>query len=410
MPNTLYTNDNLFVLYGLNSEIADLIYLDPPFNSKRMYSAPVGSKAAGASFKDMWTWQDINEQYLETLAEKYPELAKYIETVGNIHSKAMMAYILYMAQRLVEMHRILKPTGSIYLHCDPTASHYLKHLMDSVFGKENFRNEIVWCYRQGGRGKSHFARKHDIILFYARSANNIFYDDEVRIPYDGTGGYQTSGRGVTHKDSGRTYLPNPLGKVPEDWWDIPTIPPMSKERTGYPTQKPLELLHRIIKASSKEGDLVLDPFCGCATTCVASQQLGRKWIGIDIESKATEVLVERLSDDAGLFSDFICLTKAPQRTDVIMKEITPQTKHEIRSVLFKQQNGHCNGCNLEFNIENFEIDHIVPRAKGGGDFMENYQLLCPSCNRVKGARPMEYLRMKIEVRLGMMKNRVIFGE
>ncbi|MDR3111457.1 MAG: site-specific DNA-methyltransferase, partial [Planctomycetaceae bacterium] len=145
--NTLYSHDNLYVLSGLNSNLVDLIYLDPPFNSKRMYSAPVGSKAAGASFKDMWTWQDVNEHYLHTLAENYPALTKYIASVGKIHSPAMMSYLTYMAQRIVEMHRVLKDTGSLYLHCDPTASHYLKLLLDYVFGKQGFRNEIVWHYK-----------------------------------------------------------------------------------------------------------------------------------------------------------------------------------------------------------------------------------------------------------------------
>ena len=141
--NTLYTNDNLFILNGLNSNLVDLIYLDPPFNSKRIYSAPVGSKAAGTSFKDMWTWADVNEYYLEGLATNYPALAKYIATVGKIHSKSMMSYLTYMVQRIIEMYRVLKDTGSLYLHCDPTASHYLKILLDEIFGKNNFRNEII---------------------------------------------------------------------------------------------------------------------------------------------------------------------------------------------------------------------------------------------------------------------------
>jgi site-specific DNA-methyltransferase (adenine-specific) len=157
--NTLYTNDNLYVLSGMNSESVDLIYLDPPFNTKRMYSAPVGSKAAGASFKDMWTWQDVDEGYLDSLADNFPALAKYIASVGAIHSKPMMAYLTYMSQRIIEMHRVLKETGSLYLHCDSTASHYLKSLLDSVFGKNNFRNEIVWCYTGGTDTKKNVAKK-----------------------------------------------------------------------------------------------------------------------------------------------------------------------------------------------------------------------------------------------------------
>ena len=160
--NTLYTNDNLYVLSGLDSGLVDLIYLDPPFNTKRTYSAPVGSKAAGTSFKDMWTWKDVDEYHLDTLADQFPALARYIASVGTIHSKPMMAYLTYMAQRIVEMHRILKETGSLYLHCDATASHYLKSLLDGIFGKQGFRNEIVWCYRGGGSPKNDFGRRHDI--------------------------------------------------------------------------------------------------------------------------------------------------------------------------------------------------------------------------------------------------------
>ena len=145
--NTLYTNDNLFILNGLNSNLVDLIYLDPPFNTKKIYAASIGSKAAGTSFKDMWTWQDVNVAYLEILAGKYPALARFIGTIGKIHSKAMMAYLTYMVQRIIEMHRVLKDTGSLYLHCDQTAGHYLKILLDEIFGKNNFRNEIIWSYK-----------------------------------------------------------------------------------------------------------------------------------------------------------------------------------------------------------------------------------------------------------------------
>ena len=169
--NTLYTNDNLFILNGLNSNLVDLIYLDPPFNTKRLYSAPVGSKAAGTSFKDMWTWEDVNEAYLANLDIRFPGLMDFIMGVGKIHSKSMMAYLTYMAQRIIEMHRVLKDAGSLYLHCDPTASHYLKILLDEIFGKNNFRNEIVWCYTGGTDSKTTWQKKHDIILFYSKSIN-----------------------------------------------------------------------------------------------------------------------------------------------------------------------------------------------------------------------------------------------
>ncbi|MGL4594665.1 MAG: DNA-methyltransferase, partial [Thermoguttaceae bacterium] len=317
--NTLYTNDNLFILYGMNSEIVDLIYLDPPFNSKRTYSAPIGTKAAGASFKDMWTWQDVDEHFLDTLAVNYPNLTQYITSVGEIHSKAMMAYLTYMAQRIVEMHRVLKPTGSLYLHCDPTASHYLKLLLDEIFGKNNFRNEIVWCYNKWSVSQKSFSRNHDTIYWYTKSSDywfNIQYQERTPATRRRFGNQKI----VSGFDKHGNRKPSEMsadestGVKMSDWWNIPIIAPVSKERTGYPTQKPLALLRRIVEASSNEGDIVFDPFCGCATTCVAAQQLDRKWIGIDIETQATQILVQRLSDDAGLFKDFIATDKIPKRT------------------------------------------------------------------------------------------------
>jgi site-specific DNA-methyltransferase (adenine-specific) len=188
---------------------------------------------------------------------------------------------------------------------------------------------------------------------------------------------------------------------------------MSKERTGYPTQKPLALLEKIIKASSNKGDVILDPFCGCATTCVAAQQLGRKWIGIDIEEKAVEILFERLESVTGTVGEntlrmkdlFVHRKDVPVRSDVMVEEITKNTKEK----LFATQKGHCNGCNGKFEVWNLEVDHVVPKSKGGGDYYENYQLLCGSCNRIKGDRPMEYLRIKITKREEMLKTKITFG-
>lgn len=181
--NTLYTHDNLYVLMGLNSELVDLIYLDPPFNSKCTFAAPLGSKLAGVSFKDMWTWSDVDEAYLERLVTHYPALVRFIEASSAAHSTAMAAYLTYMAQRIIEMHRVLKSTGSLYLHCDTTASHYLKFVLDTIFGKDNFRNEIAWCYGSGGASKSHFSKKHDTIFFYTKSKQYTFNVDAVREPY-----------------------------------------------------------------------------------------------------------------------------------------------------------------------------------------------------------------------------------
>ena len=410
--NTLYTNDNLYVLSGLNSESVDLIYLDPPFNSKRMYSAPVGSKAAGASFKDMWTWKDVDEYYLDTLADQFPALAQYITNVGVVHSKPMMAYLTYMSQRIVEMHRVLKNTGSLYLHCDPTASHYLKILLDFAFGKNNFRNEIIWYYKKWASARNVFVRSHDTIFRYAKSQK--YTHNQLYIPRAESTlrrfGNKTIVSGA--KDDYGKRVPSvtldedSVGTKMNDVWTIPIIAPSSAERTGYPTQKPLALLKRIILASSNEGDTVMDPFCGCATTCVAAQQLQRKWIGIDIEKQAVKVLIQRLSDDAGLFKDFTATDQIPKRSD--LKIMLPS--QSVKEKLYKQQDGKCNACGREFEIWDFEIDHIIPKSKGGGDYYENYQLLCGSCNRIKGDRPMEYLRLKIETRERMMKNKIFFGE
>ncbi|GFR75416.1 methyltransferase [Elysia marginata] len=387
----------------MNSQSVDLIYLDPPFNSKRTYSAPIGTKAAGSSFKDMWTWEDVNEAYLDKLVSNYPMLVDFIKSIQQTHSKAMMAYVTYMTQRLIELHRILKDTGSLYLHCDPTASHYLKIVLDRIFGKDNFRNEIVWHYYNGSNSAhSRFGRKHDTIFFYSKVEKNSFFNWDIsRIPYEEGSIYAT---GTTYGKKG--YIKgNPKGKLMHDVWRIPSINNMAKERTGYPTQKPLALLYRIIKASSNEGDIVFDPFCGCATACVAAQQLGRHWIGIDIEEQAAPILVQRLSDDAGLFKNFIHRKDVPQRSDIAPEPIN-QT---IKERLFAEQKGACNACAIELNIQNFEVDHIIPKSKGGGDYYENYQLLCGNCNRIKGNRPMEYLRIKIAQRDKLLKEQITFG-
>ena len=406
--NTLYTEDNLFILNGLNSESVDLIYLDPPFNSKRIYSAPIGSKAAGSSFKDMWSWDDVNEAYLESLIDKYPSLVRFIQSVQDTHDKPMMAYVTYMTQRIIEMHRVLKNTGSLYLHVDPTASHYLKIVLDRIFGKKNFRNEIVWCYHGPGSPKMRqFNRKSDTIFWYSKGTEWTFNKENIRVPFKDPKQSLRKAMSVDgsfSKDEVMEYRKK--GKIPENWWVMRIAARSKKEYVGYPTQKPLALLERIIKASSNEGDIVLDPFCGCATTCVKAQQLNRKWIGIDIEKKAVDILIDRLSDDAGIFKNFVHTDKIPQRTDI---ELVDRT-HSVKERLYKQQEGQCNGCKEAFKIYNFEVDHIIPKSKGGGDYYENYQLLCGNCNKVKGNRPMEYLRMKIRAREEILNQKLTFGD
>ncbi|MBA7532881.1 hypothetical protein ES705_25111 [subsurface metagenome] len=298
--NLLYYGDNLKIIREhVPDNYVDLIYLDPPFNSKATYNilfqetTDLASEAQITAFEDTWHWGHEAEKTYQEIINKAP--ANIVEVIiafrkfmGNCD---MMAYLIMMCIRLVELKRVLKDTGSLYLHCDSTASHYLKILLDMVFSKINFRNEIVWCYRQGGRGQRSWARKHDTILYYVKGKDWIFNGDSVRVPYEGTGGYVSKGRNIV---GGKEYKLNPLGKIPEDWWDIPALTPTSKERLGYPTQKPEALLERIIKASSNEGGVVLDPFCGCGTTVVVAQSLKRKWIGIDITHLAINLMKWRL--------------------------------------------------------------------------------------------------------------------
>ena len=219
-----------------------------------------------------------------------------------LDESGMLAYLTYMGERLVEMRRLLKPTGSIYLHCDPTASHYLKALMDAIFGPANFRNEIVWCYTGPGNVRRWFPRKHDVLLFYASSDATIFNRDAVRIPYKQLNVQhpdEETGGGIGGRltpDNVEEYRRR--GKVPEDYWleDRDGMSPVSRlqsERLGYPTQKPLSLLARIIRASSNTDDLVLDPFCGGGTAIVAAHNLGRRWIGIDISPHAVDIIRQR---------------------------------------------------------------------------------------------------------------------
>ena len=442
---TLFIADNLDIMRGMDSESIDLIYLDPPFNSKRQYKAPIGSPAEGAEFKDIWTDEDVKDGWYSTIAEQYPHIHQIILAAEHTYDHSMMIYLMAMTIRLIEMRRILKSTGAIYLHCDPTASHYLKTVMDSLFGKNNFRNEIVWKSATGAKNNvtTRFGRGHDIILFYGmpKSKFNVQYepltekylnshytgkDEDGRCfqPGDlnahGTGGHRYEFLGVTkswrmteeqaHKwlAEGRivhhSITPGSRVNIPrykryadeskgrpalDNWTDIGALNSQAIEATGYPTQKPLTLLDRIIKASSNEGEVVFDPFCGCATTLVAADRLQRDWIGIDISAKAAELVVERIRDDQGLFEDIVARTDIPKRTD--LGNIPRYNVPENKTQLYGEQGGDCNGCGEHFQTQHLEIDHIIARSVGGTDHIENLQLLCGHCNRIKGDRGQEYL-------------------
>lgn len=300
--NILYYGDNLDVIRRhIKDETVDLIYLDPPFKSDQDYNILFternGSKAAAQikAFDDTWHWDKVSAaEYEEVVETGMPRVAQVMRAFRTfLGENDMMAYLAMMAPRLVEMHRVLKPTGSIYLHCDPTASHYLKMLMDAVFSPKRFRNEIVWHYRTGNIAKKQFQRKHDIILFYSKAENAIFNPIEIKEYYVEVYGpkFKPSFKGRKHGED--KYGQYRISFV-DDVWNISAVFTLSKEHLDYPTQKPESLLERIIKASSNEGNLVLDPFCGCGTTIAVAQKLNRRWIGIDITHLAVALMKHRL--------------------------------------------------------------------------------------------------------------------
>lgn len=458
---TMWTGDNLDIMRGMNSESVDLIYLDPPFNSNRNYSAPIGSEAAGAAFKDTWTLDDVDLAWHGEIAEQEPALYAIIGAARQAHGAGMQSYLIMMGVRLLEMRRLLKDTGSIYLHCDPTASHYLKLLMDAVFGQQRFQAHINWR-RTFAHNDKLFAATSDHLLWYGKSHNLTRNSEDVRVPFsekelarkyphsDHRGQHvrdNLMGPGTTAGESGQSwrgcdpteygrcwsaprtgkyaeylnaqFIPGYLeiegvhdrldtldeagfiywtgtgvpllkryampgqGRVPGDTWtDVPPLSRTTKERVGYPTQKPLALLDRIIRASSNEDDIVLDPFCGCATACVAADRLNRQWVGIDLSPLAAKLVRQRIQAEGPLLYDLTHREDIPKRTDV--GDLPPYRTH--KHTLFGLQEGVCNGCRIAFPFRNFTVDHVIPRSRGGTDHIDNLQLLCAACNSQKGNR------------------------
>jgi DNA modification methylase len=306
--NVLYYGDNLDVLRRhVRDESVDLVYLDRPFNSNADYNvlfSEHGEKATAQvqAFTDTWEWDTEARAAYEEIVEaggKTAETMRAFRTMlGGVD---MLAYLSMMAPRLVELHRVLKPTGSLYLHCDPTASHYLKLLLDAVFGPANFRNEVIWWYRKWSRGEHQFLRNHDVLLFYSKSSDNKF--NILRVPLAPSTLRRFGGKRQDFADEARTRkvttdLESEGGFRP-DVWPISLLPAQANERLGYPTQKPLALLRLVIEASSSAGDVVLDPFAGCGTTIDAAQELGRHWIGIDITHLSVGLIKHRLADRYG---------------------------------------------------------------------------------------------------------------
>ena len=463
---TIVVNDNLPALRALPDACVDLIYLDPPFNSGRAYLNPIGlaeqeerglledirlpapqeSRDPYAAvqdrlvgFVDVFTMEpgDPNwkVEWVAEIGQVIPALPPILEGAGRAHSPSMQGYLTFMAVRLVEMQRILKPTGSIYLHCDPTASHYLKSIMDSVFGAANFRNEIVWHYAKWSNVIGYFQRNHDVILYYSKNSKPVFHrqfsvsaDKQRKLEI----GYQVNRPGgikqlivydkekaaakieagdydrVVYRDDDDAGAP-----LHDTWHDINIINSQARERTGYPTQKPLALLNRIVEASSNPGDIVLDPFCGCATACVAAEQLGRRWIGMDMGVEAYRQVVKRLR---GTFPEMEVegataglpdgkkvhrVAELPGQTDEPIRPISeeeaaaerrrrPRTLAERRD-LYGRQEAYCLGCGVRTDFRQMHVDHVVPWIKSGPDIMANLQLLCGHCNETKKDRTMQEL-------------------
>ncbi len=483
---TIFTGDNLDILRGINSQCVDLIYLDPPFNSNRTYAAPLDSEARGAEFDDVWTLDDMKAEWIDEIEFRRPSLFHLINGAKLAHGESMAGYLTFMSIRLLELHRVLKPTGSIYLHCDDTAVHYLKTIMDALFGWQHHRATISWKRTSAHNDSRTFGRVTDNILFYSRrSSINVA---EVRVPLDsdyverfyrfedergkyqlgdltaprlGAGetgqpwrGYDPNLRGrqwnaplagryaawieenvipgyrnitsplarldaldaaglIAYPADGniprlKRYLAENPGQAPTDQWlDIRPVSAWSSERTGWRTQKPVALLERIIKASSNPGDLVLDPFCGCATACIAAEKLGRQWIGIDKLPQAADVLAQRArrelqipmnGDDGKPWEDWtpMALQEPPRRSDLTL--LIPANPQSDKELLYASQNRRCAGCEYELPLHVLTIDHIHPRSLGGLDALGNLQLMCHSCNAIKGNRDMAYLREQLHRR------------
>ncbi len=457
---TIFCHDNLEIMQGMNSESIDLIYLDPPFNKNKEFTAPIGTSAEGAHFKDYFREEDVKQEWLQTIKEDNSELYNFLNGIKAISSNAYylynFCYLTYMAIRLIEMKRILKPEGSIYLHCDATMVHYLKLLMDIIFTEKNFKNNLVWRRATAHNDNKKYGNITDFILFYSKTEKFFWNGKEIATPKsledlqksyrlkDERGNYRSENlTGTLHTTSKEAPSTQPwknydvyaMGRC----WSVPTtgdyaryidtyllqgyaqidgihhrldaldkagliihpkkgkwpglkryaqadqgVLPQNlilqptgftnfttgKEYVGYPTQKPLALLEKIMQASSNEGNVILDPFCGCATTCVAAEKLNRQWIGIDISVKAYELVQSRLAtkieQEGTLFHEELVTfqTAPPKRTD---KDANWQEKKYVYIISHQQyQNEYKVGIasNVQQRLNNYQT----------GDPNRDYQL------------------------------------
>ena len=479
---TFFEGDNLPILQGINSESVDLIATDPPFNKRRNMSGRAGK------YPDQWYWADghthtpacppdcrlraVQNEWLEEIealgkiaeaqqgaaarrdAARYNGLVATIEAARLTHDDGIAAFLCFLSVRLLECHRILKPTGSIYLHCDHSANAYIRMAMDAIFGRDNFRNEIVWCYTGPSNTRRYFPRKHDTIFWYSKGKEWTFNRDAVLVPYDDKYIKRFARQYAEQEDRSTIFAGGhntarnqelaKQGKCPEDWW--PVFSPVGRSRqenTGWPTQKPVALMQRIIAASSNPDDVVLDPFAGCATTLVACENMGqgqrRRWIGIDraaiakvhvlnrllnTDSKNAAVAVSKVdgNGDDGVYDEaefqkalaanawaMRLETVPPQRTDggetapgfdtpyrPTTRPKTTFTYDEMLEMYFARWGYQCAGCGKQaptypsgqVDTGDFQLDHLTPRDLNypNTDQLDNRCALCAKCNRKKSNR------------------------
>ena len=422
-----YLINNLDVMRGINTESVKVIATDPPFKTDKAWaSTPSDMKSKRSPrFEDRWPWivdLDATALWLQSNA---PGIWRFVEYAYEYWGESMGSFLTYMGVRAMEMHRILREDGTLYWHCDPKASHYVKIILDTVFGKDNFRNEIVWHYGKWPNSSRNFQNNHDIILRYTKSDKYTF--NPIYIPRQSEKVYHTNtvdGRTqlliydqskipervlTRHSEAGSTIVHVKNTGVPEhDVWthlrnrELNYLNPNSKERVRFPTQKPVALYKRLICASSDEGDLILDPFAGCATSAIAAEASGRSWVGIDIWPDAHAMVVRRLKD-AGYSVSVDKLREAPTRSDgVLVTDKLIQAANELRrsgpgkpdsretrKIKTDLLAGHsfftCKGCNYRHPDAMATLDHDRPLMHGGKTTLENSRLLCLPCNESKGS-------------------------
>ena len=485
----VYIADNIYFLQSLNDECIDLVCIDPPFAKNETFGRKnerdrdplkppltdaeranefrllanwgIQNKAdaekAGidwpeTAYKDIWAWgKDVHESWLLELQEKYEHIAALIEVTRHTHSDSTAAYLCYMAIRLIEIHRILKPTGSLFLHCDHTANGYLRQLLDAIFGngeggKKGFRNEIIWCYTGPTSAKRWFARKHDTIYWYSKSASWEFNGEAITVPYKMIG----IGKGdIIFKDGDNPKRVAELlerGKIPTDWWaddHLSNISAWKRERAGYPTQKPVALAERIIKASTNPGDVVLDCFAGCAYVAVAAERLQRQWVACDIQPRAWTVFKRQFNKpnlalltcaDAAAPGQQVTpdnpivtihgpnqlptrtspetetpppVFRLPERTFKVPASIIPEP--QMLEELLKLSNYQAWCCGFANRrpdgriiptTRNFHLDHIAPKSKqntGTSNDIQNRAPMCPYHNLRKNNRRVALAEYRQEI-------------